>query len=72
MRVVVYHTAYGCETGCCGHVIQMDDGAECFMFAHPYGEDVRGFAERIVRDAGCDPADIDWESCRIIDGEDCP
>ena len=25
MRVVVYHEGYGCETGCCGHYVRLDD-----------------------------------------------
>jgi hypothetical protein len=42
MKVVVYHSMYGCDTGCCGHVVELqeDDGEavkEAFEFDHPYG-----------------------------------
>lgn len=54
-RVVVYHTYYGCETGCCGHAVAIYDSEEearaakedhdygdrdrHFEFSHPYGAD---------------------------------
>lgn len=49
MRVVVYHSSYGCDTGCCGHFVSViDDDLEDFgpwdehkqigwVFSHPYG-----------------------------------
>lgn len=68
MKVVVLHKSYGCETGCCGHVVEVD-GVETggFSFSHPYGEPHREFAERIVRESGCDPSDLDWESCIVTE-----
>jgi hypothetical protein len=40
VRVRVYHSYYGCETGCCGHVVEITtaDGEEKtrFEFDHPY------------------------------------
>lgn len=41
----VVHQFYGCDTGCCGHVVYGDDcdGNEVwsshFHFDHPYGDD---------------------------------
>jgi len=71
-RLVVYHEGYGCETGCCGHVIRIGEKhlgemVGRFEFSHPYGNDFRQFAENLVREAGCDPADLDWEACKISD-----
>ena len=69
MRVVVYHTSYGCDTGCCGHVVESDDGQHRFNFIHPYGDDPRKFAEDMVRDEFGDEhvADLDWDSCIVSD-----
>ena len=69
-RLVVYHEGYGCETGCCGHVIRIGEkviGEQvgAFDFSHPYDGDFREFAEKMVREAGCDPANLDWEACEI-------
>lgn len=70
-KVIVYHKSYGCDTGCCGHVVEVDGAQEGnFHFAHPNSnatEDLRAFGEELVRDAGCDPADIDWVQSVIID-----
>lgn len=70
MKIVVYHTSYGCDTGCCGHVIQSDDGEELFIFAHPYyTNNYRAFAEDLVREEyGAEHvADLDWNNCMIFD-----
>ncbi len=70
-RVIVYHSGYGCGTGCCGHVVEMDGVIRnVFRFAHPYEErSARAFAEEMVRDAFGDDhvADLDWEGCVIVD-----
>lgn len=69
-RVIVFHASYGCDTGCCGHVVQVDgEDAERFAFEHPYGDDPRHFAEALVRKALGDEhvADLDWENCVISD-----
>jgi hypothetical protein len=68
-RVVVYHNGYGCDTGCCGHVVEMDGDREHFEFAHPYGDDPRKFAEDMVREQYGEEhvADLDWEDCFISD-----
>ena len=41
MKYVVYHSEYGCDTGCCGHFVEIseDDGTYVgsdFDFSHPY------------------------------------
>lgn len=78
--IIITHASYGCDTGCCGHVIEIRgygeniDGDE-FEFTHPYipygqpkGEpELRAWAEEWVREMGCDPVDLDWESCVILD-----
>ena len=81
-RVVVFHASYGCDTGCCGHVVEMDDTEE-FVFAHPnfYGPDwerlegkglekvQREFVKDLVTKAfGVEHvADIDWDEVMVLD-----
>jgi len=63
-KIIVWHEYYGCETGCCGHVIQMledDDPAISeeywlrdykyseFAFYHPYGQDPLEWAKEWVK-----------------------
>lgn len=51
-RIIIYHSGYGCETGCCGHYIEVDDKrVGDFNFSHPDSnsdEDRRAFAEQLV------------------------
>lgn len=64
-RVVVYHGYYGCDTGCCGHTLEVDDPelqrkiGWGFNFFHPryYGDDpvemekaAKKFAEDFIRE----------------------
>lgn len=67
-KVVVYHDYYGCDTGCCGHTIEMGDKSK-FLFDHPYCKDFREWAEEIVASTfGAEHvADLDWENCVIFD-----
>ncbi len=71
MKVRVYHSHYGCDTGCCGHIVELDDGRDRFEFSHPPSrkEDVREWAEGLVRDAFGEEhvKDLDWENCEIVD-----
>lgn len=64
-RVVVLHQYYDCNTGCCGHIIEVNGEAGEFTFSHPYGEDFREWAEDLVREEyGEDHVkDLDWENC---------
>ena len=49
-KIIVYHGGYGCDTGCCGHWIDYDDGSkELFTFDHPdEGEDFKKWAEKFL------------------------
>ena len=38
-KVIVYHQFYGCDTGCCGHIVEMDGKrVGGFEFIHPSNE----------------------------------
>ena len=67
MKVIVYHSLYGCETGCCGHTVELEDGKSRFEFSHPYGEDFKKFAEDLVKDKFGEEhvKDLDWDNCSI-------
>ncbi len=70
MKVIVYHSFYGCETGCCGHTVEFEDGSfSKFIFTHPYEEDPLEFAKELVRDEFGEEhvKDLDWENCHISD-----
>lgn len=71
-RVIVFHGGYGCDTGCCGHYVELtdDDGLiqDKFQFTHPYDdEDGISFAKDMVEDMfGAEHvADLDWDGCVI-------
>lgn len=67
-KVIVYHGYYGCDTGCCGHIIEMD-GKEEFVFDHPWNEDFKSWAKELVRESFGEEhvADLDWKNSRVID-----
>lgn len=77
MKIIVYHSEYGCESGCCGHVIEVTEGEDPrplekrvrFHFEHPYGVEAREFAEKLVREEFGQEhiADLDWDNCVISD-----
>lgn len=66
-KVIVYHEYYDCDTGCCGHIVQLDDRVGDFEFKHPYGQDPLEFARKMVALVyGPEHvADLDWERCVI-------
>lgn len=68
-KVVVYHQGYGCDTGCCGHVIEVNDEEVrgSFDFSHPYGADHLAWAKEFVRENldEAHAADLDWENCYV-------
>lgn len=72
-KVIVYHGGYGCETGCCGHWVELqhEDGTsqERFEFGHPENtiEEARALVRSLFGEEHV--KDLDWENCRII--EDC-
>ena len=69
MKIVVYHEHYGCETGCCGHVIEVNgERRGDFIFSHPDSrEEFRQFAEDLIAEQfGAEHVkDLDWPYCRI-------
>lgn len=68
MRVVVYHSYYGCDTGCCGHVIMVDGEQRGeFTFNHPDSDDPLQWAKDLVEEElGPEHvADLDWDNCYI-------
>ncbi len=74
MRVVVYHGGYGCDTGCCGHWVEIDGENAGFEFGHPgYQEDFRDYAMDLAREKVEEKFgkghtfDLDWDECVIID-----
>ena len=76
-RAIVFHAGYGCDTGCCGHVVQV--GAdERFVFEHAdesvgyegyelTDDDIRKFVrEQVAEEFGAEHvADIDWDACIV-------
>lgn len=84
-RVVVYHSYYGCETGCCGHTVALDDEHDKFVFDHisdpPTGNwsttehgpaSVIAFVRRALEATyGVEHlADVDWSRCLVCDDND--
>ncbi len=75
MKIIVYHSEYGCESGCCGHTVECDGTGGRFEFDHPghfvgrdYVEETpREFAERLVRERFGEEhvKDLDWENCVV-------
>lgn len=70
-RIIILHRSYGCDTGCCGHVIEID-GKETggFEFGHPGSNQSHlDFAkEMLEQHLGPEHiADLDFENCIIED-----
>lgn len=68
-RVIVFHSGYGCDTGCVGHVIKADGYRE-FVFDSPFeGDDKREWAEDLVRSHYGEEhvKDLDWENCWVVE-----
>ena len=73
VRVVVYHSGYGCDTGCCGHFVELDGKrAGSFEFSHPDAGELREWAEGLAKAEVYNAygarhvADLDWERCEVI------
>ena len=64
----VFHEFYGCDTGCCGHVVEMGDQTE-FKFDHPYDENAFEWAKRLVAEVCGEEhvADLDFANSDIVD-----
>lgn len=82
-KIVVYHGSYGCETGCCGHYVEVTEGdlrnqhlnREYFDFFHPRDEsDKLQYAKDLITQYfGKEHVeDIDWENCLIYDYDSDP
>lgn len=69
MKVLVMHSSYGCETGCCGHVILVGDDDKLFTFDHPFGQDPRQWAEELITEelGPGHVADLDWKNSVVFD-----
>jgi hypothetical protein len=73
-RVIVYHSLYGCDTGCCGHIVELDPdglGKTRFHFDHPYHEtpeELKQWIKDLVTESFGEEhvADIDWDNCMIV------
>ncbi len=82
-RIIVYHTEYGCETGCCGHAIQVDGETlhRSFEFDHPYdlytfrddpegrNHHIQEYVKEMVRAKMGEEhiKDIDFDECIVVD-----
>ena len=76
MQVKVYHSGYGCESGCCGHIVEVDDENFGFEFTHPCGEDKKKWAielakEKIAKSSPECLASIDWDTIDFDGVSDC-
>ena len=68
MKILVLHKRAGCDSGCCGHVLEVDGGTGEFLFEHPgENEDFLQWAtELVTKQIGSDHvADLDWENCIV-------
>lgn len=72
--VVVAHSSYGCDTGCCGHYVEINgEQVGRFHFEHPYGEDAKTWATEFAREiveekfGKAHAFDLDWENSRVSD-----
>lgn len=69
-KIIVYHSGYGCDTGCCGHFIEVDGKRQGqFEFFHPFQQDHLEWAKDLVRkELGEEHVtDLDWENCYVIE-----
>ena len=80
LKVWVYHSMYGCETGCCGHTVEVEGKGEKFEFTHLYevkatDEDrkkwARDLAEQVIQLNWPECLEsIDWETMDISEISD--
>ncbi len=71
MKLVIYHTYYGCDSGCCGHRVETKDGDPrkfAFTFDHARSESAEDkalFAAELVGEGAL--KDVDWEASDVRD-----
>lgn len=75
LKVRVYHGYYGCDTGCCGHYVELEGKEEEFTFEHNYsfgGEEIDNrewaieLAKEVIEKRWPECIDsIDWDSIEI-------
>ncbi len=69
MKLLILHSYYGCDSGCCGHRVETEDGDPrkfSFEFHHPSDSDdeaYRAFAVEMVGEENI--ADVDFEHSEI-------
>lgn len=69
-KIRVLHQYYGCDTGCCGHIIEIDGKVKDFYFDHQeVSESVIDFIKRLITEQLGEEhvKDIDFENSEIID-----
>jgi hypothetical protein len=69
-KIIVVHEGYGCDTGCCGHVVRVDGKrVGDFDFGHPYNRPTPDFVRELVtRTLGAEHVkDIDWDHCVVVE-----
>lgn len=81
LKIRVFHGYYGCDTGCCGHIIEVENGKGpgrdiySFKFSHPYNEDFKEWATEFAQDyikskhPNCYDS-IDWDTLEYKDVSD--
>lgn len=72
MKIRVLHSYYGCDTGCCGHIVEVDGkDIGSFSFDHPRStEDLKTWARALVEEKLGQYApkcleSIDWETLDV-------
>lgn len=63
VKIRVTHAYFGCETGCCGHILEIDDEEDydTFEFGHPDNVDeLRAYILKHIPEECHDS--IDWPS----------
>lgn len=71
LKVRVLHSYYGCDTGCCGHVLEVGEEEESeFDFIHFDNiEEAKKWAMETLADEFPECADsVDWSTFEIIGG----
>lgn len=79
--VRVFHSQFGCDTGCCGHFVEIsagEDTRKTFEFTHPYSKDstcwarwARMIAEEVISEQWPECLkSIDWSTLKVSEVSD--